>query len=434
LSRQLIYGEQEYLSSLEAVWSQGYRGSKEAFETLNGNEFNWKECGMKPITKFVAIVIFAVLAHPNLIFAQHYTETVLVSNFGTPPVPDSNLQNAWGLVASPTSPWWVSNNAGGTSTLYDATGLTLSPPAVPPVAIVPINGNGIVTIPSAPSQNGALGSPTGVMFNGNAAIFHLPSGSAAHFIFVTEDGTVQAWAGGPSATIVADNSIKPDAANGAVYKGATIVEIDGKEYILAANFRSGRVDVFDSTFKQVHLGNKGGDGDDSRDAFDDESIPEGFAPFNIQGIGPNIYITYAKQDAPRHDPVGGEGLGFVDVFTREGRRLQRLQHGPWFNAPWGVVLTPSDFGEFSHTILVGNFRGGTIAAFNPITGRFMGNVLTPGGSTLNIDGLWALKFGNGNSAGPAQTLFFTAGPHGEKDGLFGTLTPIASELGEADEQ
>src|ERR1700719_1176145 len=183
---------------------------------------------MKSITKFLAVLIFAVLAHPNLTSAQHYTETVLVSNCTVPnqtPVPDSNLQNAWGLVASPTSPWWVANNAGGTSTLYNATGLTLSPPSVPPVVIVPINGNGIVTIPSAPSQNGAAGSPTGIMFSGNPAVFHLPNGNPANFIFVTEDGTVQGWAGGPTATIVVDNSVKPDVLARAVYKVATIVEL-----------------------------------------------------------------------------------------------------------------------------------------------------------------------------------------------------------------
>jgi uncharacterized protein (TIGR03118 family) len=383
---------------------------------------------MKSGTKILAILVFAVLVLPNLAFAQHYNETILVSNFTVPnqtPVPDANLQNPWGLVASPTSPWWVSNNAGGTSTLYDASGLTLSPPSVPPVAIVPINGNGIVMIPSAPSQNGIPGSPTGIMFNGNPADFHLPNGNQARFIFVTEDGTVQGWAGGPSATIVADNSITPSAATGAVYKGATIVDMNGKEYILATNFRSGRVDVFDSTFTQVR---------GSEDSFQDESIPEGFAPFNIQGVGPNIYISYAKQDPPRHDPVGGEGLGFVDVFTSKGRLLQRIQHGSWFNAPWGIALAPANFGEFSHTLLVGNFRGGTIAAVTPITGRCIGNVLNPDGSTVNIDGLWALEFGNGSGAGPAQTLFFTAGPNNEKDGLFGTLTPIASELSESDEQ
>src|ERR1700720_4999177 len=166
---------------------------------------------MKSVTKFLAVLVFGVLVLANRTSAQRYTETVLVSNFTVPnqtPVHDSNLQNPWGLVASPTSPWWVANNAGGPSTLYDATGLTLTPPSVPPVAIVPINGNGIVTIPSAPSQNGAAGSPTGIMSNGNAAIFHLPNGNSARFIFVTEDGTVQGWAGGPAATIVVDNSVK----------------------------------------------------------------------------------------------------------------------------------------------------------------------------------------------------------------------------------
>jgi len=387
----------------------------------------------------VCVSCFRRVGASKSTFAQHYTETILVSNIpvtGQTPVRDSNLQNPWGLVSSPTSPWWVSNNAGGTATLYDASGLTKSPPA--PIAIVPINGTGIVTIPSAPSQNGSPGSPTAVMFNGNTAAFYLPTtgNPAARFIFVTEDGTVQGWAGGAKATIVVDNSVKPSAAKGAVYKGATIAEIDGKEYILAANFRSGRVDVFDSNFNPVKLSDEAfgnrhkGDEDDE----DDEDGLRGFAPFNIQGIGPNIYVTYAKQDTAKHDPVGGTGLGFVDVFSSEGRLLQRLQHGPWLNAPWGIVLTPAEFGEFSHTLLVGNFRGGTIAAFNPLTGRFMGNVLNPDGSVVNIDGLWALEFGNGTGSGPAHTLFFTAGPDLEMDGLLGTLTPVSSELNENDEQ
>jgi uncharacterized protein (TIGR03118 family) len=232
--------------------------------------------------------------------------------------------------------------------------------------------------------------------------------------------------------IKVDNSQTPDAKNGAVYKGATIAEIDGKRFILAANFRSGRVDVFDTNFKQVRL--SGGDEGDDNAAFADERVREGFAPFNVQAIGPNIYVTYAKQDAPRHDPVGGAGFGLVDVFNTHGRLVQRLQHGDWLNAPWGVVLTPGNFGEFSHTILVGQFRGGTIAAYNAVTGRFMGNVLNPDGTTFTSSGLWALQFGAGNAnSGPATTLFFTAGPDGEVNGLFGTLTPVAAELGEADE-
>lgn len=377
-----------------------------------------------PLVKSILFASAALLLASNLAFGQHYNQTNLVANFAsTPPagVMDPNLQNAWGLVNGPGgTPWWVSNNAGGTSTLYaiDATGAA---------HIVPINGNGIVTVANAPSQP-APGSPTGAMFNGSPTDFLLAPQKPALFIFVTEDGTVQGWNPGvsPNTVIKVDNSQVPDAANGAVYKGSTIVEIDGQRFILAANFRSGRVDVFDTNFKQVTL---------SDDAFQDEELAQrGFAPFNVQGLGPNIYVTYAKQDAARHDPVGGAGLGFVNVFSSQGRREQRLQHTDSMNAPWGVVWATHDFGEFSNTILVGQFRGGNISAFNPVTGRLLGNMLNPDGTTLTIDGLWALRFGNDGRAGPGTTLFFTAGPNGEKDGLLGTLLPIAAEKGEADEQ
>src|SRR5258708_30430387 len=200
---------------------------------------------MKPANNLLRSFLVFSLAFsmlPTLTFAQHYTQTNLVSNIsGSASVTDPNLQNAWGLVASPTSPWWVSNNAGGTSTLYDASGLTLSPPSVPPVAVVPINGNGIVTIPSAPSQNGAPGSPTGIMFNGNPADFHLPNGNRARFIFVTEDGTVKGGAAGPRGGLVADNSLTPGPTNEPGSKGGTPSETNGKEEFLAATFRRGRI-------------------------------------------------------------------------------------------------------------------------------------------------------------------------------------------------
>jgi len=356
----------------------------------------------------------------TLSFGQHYTTTPLVSNIGAAPVNDPNLQNAWGLVASPGSPWWLTNNAGGTSTLYNGAG-----------TIVPL----VVTVPNAPSQS-APGSPTGIIFNGTATDFPIAPGQRGIFIFVTEDGTISGWnpAVQPTtAVIVVDHSQVPNAKNGAVYKGATVVEVEGKRFLLATNFRSGRVDIFDSTFKQVRSTSSEDDDDFGGPFFDIRTL-EGFAPFNVQAIGPNVYVTYAKQDAAKHDPVGGAGLGFVDVFDTRGRLLQRLQSGPWMNAPWGVVLTPGNFGEFSHSILVGQFRGGTLAAFNPVTGRFMGNVLNPDGTTFNSPGLWALQFGAGNAnSGPATTLFFTAGPGGEVNGLFATLTPVAAELGEADE-
>ena len=387
---------------------------------------------------------------PMAALGQHYQQTNLVSNVpATPPaeVSDPNLQNAWGLVHGPGTPWWISNNAGGTSTLYNTSGLNppnpamqTPPPVLEPVTIVALNapggtpGNG-VKIPNAPSQP-VPGSPTGVLFNGSTTDFLLAPAvgntpaKQAIFLWVTEDGTVQGWNPGVNPTtaiIKVDNSQKPNKKNGAVYKGATIIEVDGHKFLLAANFRSGRVDIFDTNFNQVHR---------DRDSFDDDRLPDGFAPFNVQAYGPNVYVTYALQDDAKHDPVqpGAPGDGFVDIFSLHGRLISRLEHGLWFNAPWGVVLTPADFGEFSHALLVGNFRGSTIAAFNPLTGRFIGDVLNPDGSTLNIDGLWALAFGNGGASGPGNTLFFTAGPNNETNGLFGTLTPIGSELQDDDEQ
>lgn len=359
----------------------------------------------------LALISFAVVLLTPFVFAQHYQQTNLVSNTGLPnTTPDPNLQNPWGLVASPKSPWWVSDNANGLSTLYTGAG-----------QIIPINGNGKVIVHAADPQG--TGSPSGIVFNGSPTDFML-NGKAAAFIFVTEDGTVSAWNGGTAATLIVNNSQKPTPANGAVYKGATIVEVNGKRFLLAANFRSGRIDVFDTTFTQVPS---------SEERFDDDRLPAGFAPFNVQAIGPNVYISYAKQTADKHDPVSGTGLGFVDVFSRSGRLLQRLQHGPWFNAPWGLTLAPGNFGEFSHALLVGQFRGGTVSAFNPVTGAFLGTMLNPDGSVVTIDGLWALEFGNDASAGPSTTLFFTAGPNSETDGIFGTLTPTAAELSEADE-
>lgn len=396
---------------------------------------------MSGSTKFLkALVVGSLLSlAPMAVFAQHYQQTNLVSNVpsefpnpgGKPIVnADPALQNAWGLVAGPGTPFWVSNNASGTSTLYDGAGALVPLNAGGQfVNGVPVPQNGIL-VPNAPSQP-SPGSPTGIMFNGNPNDF-LIQGNPAIFLFATEDGTISGWAPTPtggnflSSIIMVDHSQKPNAKNGAVYKGATIMEFRGKRFILAANFRSGKIDVFDNNFHQVRI---------SEEAFDDDEIPREFAPFNVQSIGPNIYVTYAKQDEAKHDPVGGAGFGFVDVFDHEGRLLSRLEHGSFFNAPWGVTLAPAPFGEFSHALLVGNFRGGTIAAFNPLTGKFLGEVLAVNSKQpVHIDGLWALVFGNDSNNALATTLYFTAGPDKEKNGLFGMLTPDPNELGDGDEQ
>jgi uncharacterized protein (TIGR03118 family) len=354
--------------------------------------------------KHLPVFAFSLFFLPVVTPAQHYKQTNLVSDLaGMAPVTDPNLKNPWGLTRSPGgSPFWVANNNSGTSTLYTGAG-----------AIIPINGTGTVTVPPPGFAPGTQSAPTGVVFNGSPTDFLIAPGVSAHFIFATEDGTISGWPGGQNAVLVVDNSDK-GSANGAVYKGATSGEINGKKYLYVTNFRSAKVEVYDTNFKRVHLG---------EEAFDADHIPRGFAPFNIQNIGGTLFVTYAKQDAPRHDPVGGDGFGFVELFTPSGQHIGHLEHGDWFNAPWGVVWTTRDFGEFSNAILVGNFRSGWIAAFNGFTHKFIGFVRNPDDSLMFIDGLWSLTFANDGTAGLANTLYFTAGINGEQDGLFGTITP-----------
>jgi uncharacterized protein (TIGR03118 family) len=362
---------------------------------------------MTRYTRFLkpTLVAFALLL-PTLTFAQHYTQTNLVSNIsGMAASTDPHLKNPWGLARGAATPFWAANNGDGTSTLYTGLG-----------QIIPR----VFTVPAPPDKPGTS-TPTGVVFNGTTDFAASP-GNPSIFIFVTEDGTISGWNPtnpDPSAAVIkVDNSKK-----GAVYKGATMSQVGGRHFLYVANFHSGRIEVYDAKFNRVHL---------SEELFDDDRLPHGFAPFNVQAIGKNIYVMYAKQDAEKKDEVGGPGLGFVDVFSPAGKLRARLQHTAWLNAPWGVALAPGEFGEFSHALLVGNFQGKNIAAFNPVTGKFIGNMHNPDGTVLKIDGLWALSFGNGTVAS-ATTLFFTAGINDEADGLFGSLTPVPAELNEEDE-
>ena len=371
--------------------------------------------------KMATLLAVGVALHPGPTFAQHYKQTNLVSDIpGEAAVHDPNLVNPWGITRSASSPWWVSDNNSGFSTLYTGAG-----------AIIPINGNGTVTIP--PPKNapaGTIAAPTGIVFNGSSDfVLPAPNSNSAAFIFATEDGTISGWNGGPSAFLAVDNNDN-GSANGAVYKGATSADSNGKRFLYVTNFRAARVEVYDTNFHRVQLSDDAfnPDGDHDGDDHDhDQRVPPGFAPFNIQNIGGSLFVTYAKQDAARHDDVGGDGNGYVEIYTPAGKHIGHLEHGDWLNSPWGVVWTPRDFGEFSNTILVGNFRSGWIAAFNGFTRKFIGFVKNPDDSLVTIDGLWSLTFGNGAAAGPSTTLFFTAGLDHESHGLFGTLTAVASE-------
>jgi uncharacterized protein (TIGR03118 family) len=338
---------------------------------------------------------------------QHYTQTNLVSNLASlAPKVDPNLVNAWGLSRSSKSPWWVSDNGPGLATLYTGTGVTQSL---------------VVTIPPG-STDSTTGTPTGTVFNGDSTAFLLAPGKAAAFLFVTEDGTISGWNPGVAATSAVIVVNQKDS----VFKGMTIAVADlGKgplSYLYVADFRKGQVEVFDPSFKPVYL---------SGDSFDDDRLPHGFAPFNVQNIGGNLYVAFAKQGKGKHDEQDGAGLGYVDVFSPEGKLLRRLESGWWFNAPWGLALGSSDFGSHSHDVLVGQFGSGQILAFDAVTGKFTGALLNTAGTPIVIDGLWAIMFGNDASAGLATTLYFTAGPDGESNGLFGMLTAVENVQGGA---
>ena len=391
--------------------------------------------------KSLPVFALSLFFLPAVAQAQHYSQKNLVSDIPQPDNPDKtkvlldpNLKNPWGLTRSSGSPFWIANNNSGTSSLYNGAGTAINIFTEAGGAA----GNFII-VPPPGFAPGTQSAPTGVVFNGSKTDFLLdkgtPAGLPAAFIFATEDGTISGWNPGanvasgakpPSinAVLEVDNSDK-GSANSAVYKGATSAEINGNKFLYVTNFRSAKVEVYDTNFKRVHLG---------EEAFDADEIPHGFAPFNIQNIGGTLFVTYAKQDAPRHDPVGGDGLGFVEIFTPEGKHIGHLEHGDWFNAPWGVVWTTRDFGEFSNAILVGNFRSGWIAAFNGFTKKFIGVVKNPDDSLVTIPGLWSLTFGNNGGAGSSETLFFTAGGADELHGLFGTLTPVLAELAEGDEE
>ena len=367
------------------------------------------------------VALFLALLFPSLTFAQHYTQTNLVTDMGSSaPVTDSNLKNGWGLSRSTGSPWWVSDNGTGVSTLYNITGTTstLAATVNPRVVVIP-----------PPNGSTSTSTPTGQVFNGSAD-FTLAPGIPALFIFVTEDGTISGWNPGFDSAHPNNAALKVDNSPNAVYKGVTTGDVDGVRYLYVANFRSGHIEIYNTNFKAVLSSNDhGGEhhGIFSEESFDDGEIPDGYAPFNIQNIGGSLFVTYAKQNAARHDDVAGEGFGFVDIFSTTGKLEGRLEHGPWLNSPWGVVWAPRDFGEFSNRVLVGNFGSGQIAAFNGFTGKFIGLMQNPNGTTLAIDGLWALAFGNSANAGPYNALFFTAGPNAEANGLFGALTAVVIE-------
>src|SRR6184192_3793417 len=322
----------------------------------------------------IALVAAVLAARISAAGVSAYVQHDLVSDGFLPADHvDSNLVNAWGLTAQPGSPWWVADNGTDVSTLYSADGT--------PRPLV-------VSVPNA---------PTGAVSNTGSS-FVVGSGPAL-FLFATEEGKILGWnsALGTTAQVAVDRS-----GDDAIFKGLAIAG----DRLYATDFHNGQVDVFDGSFGQVDLPG----------AFVDPRIPPGFAPFGIQNVGGDIFVTYAKQDADREDDVAGPGLGFVDEFETSGTFLGRVATRGQLNSPWGLAMAPAAFGRFGD---------GRITAFErEPNGSFQprGQLRIADGSALTIDGLWALQFGNGTTNnGSTDTLFFTAGPDDENHGLFGTI-------------
>lgn len=318
-----------------------------------------------------------------------YVQTNLSSDLpGVALNQDPDLVNPWGIVAGPTSPFWINDNGTGLSTIYNGAG-----------AKIPLS----VTVPP-PGGSAGTSAPTGIVFNGTAGF------AGSHFIFDTEDGTISAWSGGTAA------ALEVTSAKGSVYKGLALGTAPGNSLLYATNFGLDRVDVFNSNFKSVTV--SGG--------FKDSAIPAGYAPFDIQNINGDLYVTYAKQDGAHHDDVAGPGNGYIDVFDMNGNLLRRLVSKGALNSPWGLALAPSTFGDFSNDLLVGNFGNGWINAYNATTGAFEGTLDDTHGHPVAIKGLWGLDFGNGADGQGVDSLYFTAGIPGsgsiEDHGLYGSLT------------
>jgi uncharacterized protein (TIGR03118 family) len=339
------------------------------------------------------LVAIALISLPAA--AQRTQPTILTSDIGgISAFTDANLVNPWGITASPASPWWVSDNATGLSTLYDGTGK--------PAALV-------VTIPGATGGNG---NPTGTIFN-STSDFQV-NGNATHFLFCSEDGSISGWSSGTSAVIAVNNS-----GSEAVYKGLTLGSANGSNYLYVANFHNGTVDVFDKNFSPFSFG---------AGAFTDNTLPAGYAPFNVANLGNGqLAVAYAQQDADKHDEVAGIGKGYITVYDMSGSLKFRLQHVLYDNAPWAMVVAPQGFGGFGGDILVGMFGSGAIAVYDP-TGKFLGILFDPASLNLSINGLWGLGFGNGSSSGPKTTLYFAAGTFDEAHGTFGSIIALSGPV------
>ncbi|HEX3599638.1 MAG TPA: TIGR03118 family protein [Lacipirellulaceae bacterium] len=354
----------------------------------------------------IGIAIVAALVAtltPKLGVAVGYLAHNLVSDQpGVADTTDPDLVNAWGVAFNPTGFAWVADNHSGKGTLYDGLGAKNSL---------------IVGIPDATGTVGN-GAPTGIVFSGgnDFVVTQGTDSGPARFIFAGEDGVISAWA--PNVPLPAPATVAHVAANrssvNAIYKGLALGVSGGSDFLYATDFHNGRIDVFNNSFGLTSLAGN----------FTDPNIPAGFAPFGIQNISGQLFVTYAQQDANAEDDSPGPGNGFVDIFDTGGNFVKRLVSQGSLNSPWGLAKAPANFGDLSNALLVGNFGDGRIHAYDPTTGAALGTLSDASNTPITIDGLWGLQFGNGIMSQPTNTLFFAAGPGDEAHGLYGRIDVV----------
>jgi uncharacterized protein (TIGR03118 family) len=331
----------------------------------------------------------------RMLLSGGYAQVNLASDVpGLASVTDASLVNPWGIALSPTGPFWFANNANGVGALLDGRGQPL-----------PL----LVSLASTAQSDG---SPTGAVFNSGPGFRVSENGVSApsRFLFASEDGTISGWTAvvdWTHAVLAVDNS-----SSGAVYKGlAVATDPAGQTLLYAADFGRGSIDVFDQSFNRVERAG----------SFQDLNLPEGFAPFNIQNIHDQLFVTYAQHEQGKADDLPGAGNGFVDVYDADGNLVRRFASQGPLNSPWALALAPPGFGPFGGALLVGNNGDGHINAYDPESGVLLGTLPDGNGSPLTVPDLWALTFGNGHLAGDGNTLFFTAGVDNEMHGLFGAI-------------
>jgi uncharacterized protein (TIGR03118 family) len=333
----------------------------------------------------------ALMLVSNAALAQYQLTNLDSNQVGAAKHTDPLIVNAWGLVHAPGSPWWVSDNNSGWSTLYDANGAIVQQLKV----LVPTGG-----------KNGP-GSPTGIVSSASTTDEFKVQGWPSVFLFATLDGTISGWSpqANLNAAIVAVNTSSN--ASPAMYTGLAITNKPSGNFLYAADEANNKVDIYDGSFSLVT-------------SFTDTTLPAGFAPFGIRDINGLVYVTFAS--------VSGGSGGFVDVFSEDGTPVtpgEHLLQGAPLNQPWGIAAAPGHFGPLSNTLLISNnTNSGSINAFDPLTKKFVGAIKDTEGKVIRIDQLWGIDFGDGTKGGEnggINQMFFTAGPSNNLAGTFGTI-------------